>query len=88
MKDHVRSKAAIVKWVLGMLKKAFVSRVSEIWKKLYVSLVKTHLEYAVQSWCPFLFKNIVTSGDFSIAGLKKIFANFAHPVYEIFRNFS
>ena len=41
-----------------MLKKTFVSRDSEIWKKLYVSLVRAHLEYAVQVSCPYLVMDI------------------------------
>ena len=41
-----------------MLQKTFVRRDSEIWKKLYVSLVIPHLEYAVQAWCPYLVMDI------------------------------
>ena len=41
-----------------MLKKTFVSRDSKIWKKLNVSLVRPHLEYAVQVWCPYLVMDI------------------------------
>ena len=32
--------------ILGSLKKAFVNRDSHLWKNLYISLVKLHLEYA------------------------------------------
>ena len=58
--DHVSCPTAKANWVLGMFKKNFVSRDSEIWKKFYVSLVfifqnfRPHLEYAVQVWCPYL----------------------------------
>ena len=44
--------------VLGMLKKTFISRDSELWKKLYTSLVRPHLEYAVQVWNPNLERDI------------------------------
>ena len=43
--DHV-----IANTVLGMLKKTFVSRDSEIWKKLYVSLVRIDSKLV---WIPF-----------------------------------
>ena len=38
--------------------KTFVSRESDLWKKLYTSLVRPHLEYAVQAWRPYLEGNI------------------------------
>ena len=41
-----------------MLKKAFVSRDSEIWNLLNVLLVRPHLEYAIQAWCPYLGMDI------------------------------
>ena len=41
-----------------MLKRAFVSRDLWLWKDLYVSLVRPHLEYAVQVWNPRLEKDI------------------------------
>ena len=37
-----------------MLKKTFVSRDPKLWKELYVSIVRPHLEYAVQAWNPHL----------------------------------
>ena len=40
--------------MLGMLKKTFESRDPKLWKELYVSLVRPHLEYAVQAWNPHL----------------------------------
>ena len=58
--DHVRSAAAKANRVIGMLKKTFVSTDSEIWIKLYVSFVRPQLEYAVQSWCPYLVMDIET----------------------------
>ena len=34
--------------VLGMLKRTFASRETDLWKKLYFSMIRPHLEYAVQ----------------------------------------
>ena len=35
--------------ILGMLKKTFESRDPKLWIELYVSLVRPHLEYVVQT---------------------------------------
>ena len=35
-----------------MLKRTFVSRETDLWKKCYISLIRPHLEYAVQVWNP------------------------------------
>ena len=56
--DQVRHAASKANKVLGMLKKTFVCRESELWKKLYISLVRPHLEYAVQVWNPYYEKDI------------------------------
>ena len=40
--------------ILGMLSRTFVSREAGIWKQLYISMVRPHLEYAFQVWSPFL----------------------------------
>ena len=44
--------------VLGMLKRTFVRRVTDIWKKLYTSMVRAQLENAVQVWNPTLIGDI------------------------------
>ena len=56
--DQVRYAASKANRVLGMLKKTFMCRDSNLWKKLYISLVRPHLEYAVQVWNPYLAKDI------------------------------
>ena len=40
-----------------MLKKTFVCRDVDLWRNLYVSLVRPHLEYAVQVWNPNLVED-------------------------------
>ena len=42
---------------VGMLKRTFESREPGLWKDLYVSLVRSHLEYVVQAW------NLHSQGD-------------------------
>jgi len=56
--EQVKSAAAKGNKILGMLKNTFVSRDSELWKKLYTTLVRPHLEYAAQLWSPDLDKDI------------------------------
>ncbi len=49
---------AKAKKVLGMLVKTFTSRDAELWKMLYVSLVRPHLEFASLVWNPSLLSDI------------------------------
>ena len=42
--------------MLGMLKRTFVTRNKNIWKKLYTTYVRPHLEFAVSAWNPYLKK--------------------------------
>lgn len=44
--------------VLSYIKRHFRNRTKEIILPLYNSLVRPHLEYAVQFWCPYLRKDI------------------------------
>ena len=48
--------AKSAKKTLGIIKKIFVNRDSEIISKLYQSLVRPKLEYCVQAWRPYLNK--------------------------------
>ena len=56
--NQVRHAASKANKVLGMLLKTFVNRESDLWKKLNTSLVRPHLEYAVQAWCPYQERDI------------------------------
>ena len=47
-----------------MFRKTFISRDSQLWKRLYTSLVRLHLEYAVQVWNPYLEGDISSIENF------------------------
>ena len=47
--DRMKGKA---NRILGMLERTFESRDPELWKEFYVSLVRQHLENAMQAWNP------------------------------------
>ena len=51
---HVDRMVGKANRMLGMLKRTFESRDPGLWKDLYVSLVRPHLEYVVQVWNPHL----------------------------------
>ena len=46
--------------MLGMLKRTFVKRNEKIWKKLYTTYLRPHLEFGVSAWNPYLKKDINT----------------------------
>ena len=52
--NHIKTIAAKANRVLGMLLKTFTSRDMNLWKLLYVSLVRPHLEFASTVWNPYL----------------------------------
>ena len=56
LKQHqqVSKAAARANWVLGSLKRSFTSRDVSLWKKLYTTYVRPHLEFCIQAWNPHL----------------------------------
>ena len=52
--------------VLGMIYRTFTYRTSEILLPLYKSLVRPHLEYCIEAWCPFLINYIKFIGKGSV----------------------
>ena len=52
--EHVDRMVGKANRTLGILKRTFESREPGLWKDLYVSLVRPHLEYAGQAWNPHL----------------------------------
>ena len=53
-REHVDSMVGKANRTQGMLKRTFESREPGLWKDPYVSLLRPHLEYAVQAWNPHL----------------------------------
>ena len=55
---QVEAAASVANRVLGRLKKAFRSRDLALWRALYLSYVRPHLEFAIQAWSPHLKRDI------------------------------
>ena len=58
--DKVCKAASTANRVFGMLKNTIVSRDPELWKRLYTTYVRPHLEYAVRVWNPYAKKDFTT----------------------------
>ena len=57
-KEQVATVSNKANRALGLVKKTFKYKNQDIIKRLYVSLVRPHLEYAVQVWHPYLKSDI------------------------------
>lgn len=57
---QVASAASKANSTLGVLRNTFVSRESLLWKKLYTTYVRPHLEFAVSVWNPYRKADIST----------------------------
>ena len=58
--DQVCSASSRASRMLGILKNTFVSRDAKLWKSLYTTYIRPHLEFAVAAWNPYLKKDIET----------------------------
>ena len=58
--EQCNKAAAKANCVMGMLKHAFVSRDSKIWRKLYMTYIRPQLEFCVSVWSPFLKAEVST----------------------------
>ena len=56
--------------LLGLLKRTFINRDPGLWRDLYASLVRPHLEYSVQVWNPYLEVDIKKMRRFRKGPLK------------------
>ena len=53
-RKHISTIVSKANKVLGMLLKTFTSRDSDLWKMLYISLIRPHLKFASTVWNPYL----------------------------------
>ena len=58
--NHVAKIAAKANSIVGRINRTFMYMDVDMFKTIYKTLVRPHLEYAVQSWSPFLKKDINT----------------------------
>lgn len=56
--DHLAEKINKANKIVGIIRRTFISLDMEVFKHLYTALVRPHLEYANQVWCPRLVKDI------------------------------
>lgn len=57
-KTHIEMITSKANRILGMLTKTFISRDANLWKTLYISLVRPQLEFASTVWSPYLKSDI------------------------------
>ena len=57
--EHISKKTKTASGTLAIIKKCFLNINADILKTLYKTLVRPHLEYANQSWKPYLKKHIL-----------------------------
>ena len=51
-KEQIKSALSKAKRVSGIFKRTFLKRDTDLWKKLYMSMITPHREFAVQDWNP------------------------------------
>ena len=56
--EHLAEKINKANSILGIIRRTFVHLDPTILKALYTALVRPHLEYANQVWCPYLVKDV------------------------------
>ena len=55
---QVHKAASKANSILGIMKRTFTSRDATLWKKIYTTYIRPHLEFAISSWNPSLLKDI------------------------------
>ena len=56
--EHLSDKINMANKITGIIKWIFTHLDTDIFKGLYTALVRPHVEYANQVWCPHLIKDI------------------------------
>ncbi len=56
--DHLAEKINKANKIVGLIRRTFVHLEPEIFRPLFTTLVRPHLEYANQVWCPHLVRDI------------------------------
>ena len=56
--EHLAEKVNKANRIVGLIRRTFVALDEEIFRCLYVAMVRPHLEYANQIWAPFLIKDL------------------------------
>ena len=56
--DHLAEKVNKANKIVGIIRRTFITLDAAMFKLLFVALVRPHLEYANQVWCPYLVKDI------------------------------
>jgi hypothetical protein len=51
--DHIQHSVNKANMIFGTLKRSFVSRDPWLWKRLYTTYIRPHLEYGNSIWCPY-----------------------------------
>ena len=57
-KDQIHSAISKANKTIGMLKNTFINRDIKLWKQLYTSMIRPHLEYVIQVWNPYQIGDI------------------------------
>ena len=52
--EQIAASVNLANRILGILSRTFESREVGLWKQLFTSMVRPHLEYAIQVWSPSL----------------------------------
>ena len=56
--EHIANKVRVANAIVGQIRSSFSFMDKEIFKRLYVTLVRPHLEYAQSVWSPHLAKHV------------------------------
>ena len=70
--QHILSKVNKANSIMGLIRRSFNFLDGYLFKKLYVTFVRPHLEYAQSVWSPYLKKHINTIEKFQILATKLV----------------